>query len=234
MYNGTMVKMHTNSSGVALRATETLRRLEQKYGRPEWNATRTPLEELVITILSQHTSDTNCERAFDSLRAALPSWRDVADADKADIADAIRVGGLADVKAPRIKAVVNSVLEDGMLDDLPALPLEDAKLRLTSLPGVGPKTAACVLLFACHRPALPVDTHVHRVSTRIGLIRSGTSAEQAHSDLESLLAPEDVYSFHLNVIRLGREICRARAPKCVECCLQDICDYANTAGNGER
>lgn len=226
-----MVETNANSSQTAEHATESLRRLEQTYGRPEWNVTRTPLDELVVTILSQHTSDTNCERAFKSLRARFKSWQEVAAANEADLADAIRMGGLATVKAPRVKAVVSTVLERRLLDDLPVMPLEDAKRRLTSLPGVGPKTAACVLLFACHRPALPVDTHVFRVAKRIGLIGDGTGADRAHTDLESLLEPDDVYSFHVNVIRHGREVCRARAPKCADCCLQDLCDYANESGS---
>jgi len=207
-------------------ADEVLRRLEASYGRPAWEAVHSPLEELVLTILSQHTSDANCERAFASLRHAFPTWDQVATASDEQIADAIRGGGLAKVKAPRIKMVVTQVLSTHALDDLDSLTLSDAKSRLRSLPGVGPKTAACVLLFACGRPALPVDTHVYRVSRRIGLIDTTVSAEQAHDQLEPLLNECDVYSFHMNMILHGRTICRARSPRCTECSVVDLCDFA--------
>ncbi len=207
------------------RVAVMLSRLEDAYGRPIWRISNPPLDELVLTILSQHTSDANCERAFRSLRAAFPVWEDVASADPDEIANAIRSGGLAAMKAPRIKAVVREALAGDLLDDLPSAPLGEAKSRLQALPGVGPKTAACVLLFACHQPALPVDTHVFRVSHRVGLIDHSTSANQAHDKLESLLDPEDVYSFHLNVIKHGREVCRARSPRCSDCVLTDLCDF---------
>ncbi len=210
------------------RTGELVHRLEQEYGRPTWHVARPPLDELVMTILSQHTSDVNCERAFDSLKAAFPTWGDVADAAETDIERAIRPGGLAATKAPRIKTVVATILRTGALEDLDELSLSEAKSRLQALPGVGPKTAACVLLFACKRPALPVDTHVHRVARRVGLIDTATNAEKAHELLESMLPEEDVYSFHVNLITHGRRICRARGPKCAECCVRDLCDYAAT------
>ncbi len=207
-------------------ALAILRRLEQEYGRPVWRVVRPPLDELVITILSQHTSDVNCERAFEGLRQQFPTWEDVANADELEIERAIRSGGLAATKAPRIKNVVTTVLAKNSLAGLDQLPLGEAKARLQSLPGVGPKTAACVLLFACKRPALPVDTHVHRVSRRIGLIEDSTNAESAHEILESMLPAEDVYSFHVNVIAHGRRVCRAREPKCETCTVRDLCAYA--------
>ena len=207
--------------------SDVLGRLETCYGRPVWGISHPPLDELILTILSQHTSDANCERAFASLRARFPDWEQVSRASDLAIADAIRVGGLASVKAPRIKMVVSQVLKTGALDDLGSLSLADAKSLLQSLPGVGPKTAACVLLFACHRPALPVDTHVYRVSHRIGLIDTDVSAESAHEILESLLDEQDVYSFHVNMINHGRMICRARSPRCTECSLSNLCKFAS-------
>ncbi|HVX30536.1 MAG TPA: endonuclease III, partial [Nitrolancea sp.] len=184
---------------------------------------------LVLTILSQHTSDANSERAFASLRAAFPAWESVVTASDEEIADAIRAGGLARVKAPRIKLVVSRVLAGNLLDGIENRPLEEAKAILQSLPGVGPKTAACVLLFACRRPALPVDTHVHRVSQRVGLIDGSTAAEDAHDVLEALVDPQDVYSFHINMIRHGRSICRARSPLCGNCPIADLCRHPVSA-----
>jgi len=226
MYNAGMSEQAQESESTPQKAIAVLRRLEQEYGRPDWHVARPPLDELVMTILSQHTSDVNCERAFDSLKARFPCWADVANADEHEIEDAIRPGGLAATKAPRIKHVVGTVLAENSLDNLDHLPLAEAKSRLQSLPGVGPKTAACVLLFACKRPALPVDTHVHRVSRRIGLIENVTDAERAHEILESMLPAEDVYSFHMNVITHGRRVCGARMPKCGTCVLRDLCSFA--------
>ena len=230
MYNAIMLRSRSENTEHTRRATEILCRLEQEYGRPDWHVSRPPLDELIITILSQHTSDANCERAFASLRAEFPTWEDVAAADELDIANAIRSGGLAEVKAPRIKSVINDVLAGDLLDDLTVIPLAEAKKRLQALPGVGPKTAACVLLFACQRPALPVDTHVFRVSRRVGLIDDKTDANRAHEELESMLPPDDIYSFHLNVITHGRRVCRARGPRCDICTLSDLCDYADRSG----
>jgi endonuclease III len=206
-------------------AREVLRRLETSYGRPSWQVEHSPLDELVLTILSQHTSDINCERAFASLRATFPTWDELIAAPDEAIADAIRAGGLARVKAPRIKMVVSQVLAGNLLDGIEKRPLAEAKALLRSLPGVGPKTAACVLLFACRRPALPVDTHVYRVSQRVGLIDGSTNPEDAHETLEALLDAHDVYSFHINMIQHGRAICRARSPQCASCPLADLCRH---------
>lgn len=227
MYNAVMSTLSAHSPDAnRTRALEMLRRLEGEYGRPAWRPSGRPLDELVSTILSQHTSDANCERAFESLRRMFPTWEHVAQASEESIADAIRGGGLATMKAPRIKAVVREALATGITETLDNLTLDDAKSRLRALPGVGPKTVACVLLFACGRPALPVDTHVYRVSRRVGLIDSSISVDRAHDALEAMLPPDDVYSFHINVIRLGREICKARIPRCSICVLASICDYA--------
>lgn len=209
-------------------AAEVVRRLDALYGRRPWGASHRPLDELVLTILSQHTSDINSDRAFDELRRRFPTWEDIRRAPVGDIADAIRSGGLADQKAPRIQAVLNAVLDGdkspplSWLDDLP---LAEAKAHLTALPGVGPKTAACVLLFACGRPALPVDTHIYRVTKRIGLIAGNVTEAKAHEALERILDPADVYTFHLNVVTHGRRICVARAPRCHRCPLTDLCAY---------
>ncbi len=202
--------------------------LEEEYGRPAPRPSLDPLSELVLTILSQHTSDANSGRAFDSLRARLPTWEAVRDAEVSEIADAIRSGGLATIKAPRIKRLLMRLSEErGVLDlgFLREMDLTPAREFLLGLGGVGPKTAACVLLFSCGKPAFPVDTHVHRVSRRLGLIDSRTSAEDAHAVLESIVPPDEVYAFHVNLITHGRRVCKAQRPLCDRCVLAPLCDY---------
>jgi endonuclease-3 len=198
------------------------------YGQPTWRPHHPPMDELVLTILSQHTSDINSGRAFEHLRAAFPTWEEVRDAPVAAIATAIQSGGLAQAKAPRIKAILQRIWDERGsfdLDFLKTVPLAEAEAWLAALPGVGPKTAACVLLFACGRPAMPVDTHIHRVSRRLGLVPDRASAEQAHELLEGLVPPEWYYAFHLNVIKHGREVCKAPRPRCELCVLRPWCDY---------
>ncbi len=205
---------------------ELLARLGPVYGPLNWKQRRDPVSELVVTILSQHTSDLNAERAFGQLLAIFGSMNAVADAEVVAIADCIRSGGLAQQKAPRIKAALNRIVEERGsldLDFLRELPLADAKAWLRALPGVGPKTAAVVLCFSLDMPALPVDTHVHRVAKRLGLIGDKVTADQAHDLLESLVAPEDVYRFHVYLITHGRRVCRSQRPLCESCVLADIC-----------
>ncbi|NLG26308.1 MAG: endonuclease III [Chloroflexi bacterium] len=202
--------------------------LLEAYGQPRLKEQRDPLSELVLTILSQNTADINTARAYAALRQRFATWEQVLAAPTAEVADAIRIGGLADIKAPRIQRILQQLrAERGALDlgFLADLPLEEARSYLTGLHGVGPKTAACVLLFALRRPALPVDTHVHRVSLRLGLVPPKASAEKAHLLLEAQLAPEEYYPFHLNVIRHGREVCKAQRPQCAVCALTAVCDY---------
>jgi len=186
------------------------------------------LEELVLTVLSQHTSDVNAGRAFDSLRTAFPSWEDVVRAPTRVVADAIRSGGLADTKAPRIQAILREVAERGAFDlsFLAGLSDDEARAELMSLPGVGPKTAAVVLSFSLGRDAMPVDTHVHRVTRRLGLVPQKASAERADRILHDLV-PEGLRTpLHVALIRLGREICKAPTPRCAICPLKDICPAA--------
>lgn len=203
--------------------------LRQEYGELRWRPRSDSMSELVRTILSQNTSDTNSGRAFSRLVARFPTWESLLGADPTAIAEAIRVGGLAGVKAPRIKAIVEEVWARLGSFDLPFLaemPLEEAKAWLRSLPGVGPKTAACVLLFALGRPALPVDTHVYRVAKRLGLVPPRVGAEEAHGLLEGMLAPDEVYPFHMSLIQHGRCICKAQRPLCPQCVLAHGCPSA--------
>ena len=186
------------------------------------------MDELVSTILSQNTNDVNRDRAFDSLRAKFPTWEQVRDADTDEVIEAVRVAGLANQKGPRIQNVLREITEErGSLDlsFLSDIPLEEARDWLTKFKGVGPKTAAIVLCFSLNRPAFPVDTHVYRVTGRIGLRPEKISVERAHPYLEEVFPPETYYAAHLNIIRLGREVCGARKPNCPVCPVYDLCDY---------
>jgi endonuclease-3 len=188
-----------------------------------------PLEELISTVLSQHTSDANAERAYRSLRAVYPTWDAVVRAGSAAVADVIRSGGLANTKAQRIRAILREIrIREGTFDLGFLRERSDAEAReyLTSLPGVGPKTAAVVLAFSLGRAAIPVDTHVHRVSRRLGLVPQTASAERAHGLLEALTPEEIRVELHVGLIRLGREICRAGRPRCEECPLASLCPTA--------
>ncbi len=205
---------------------EVLRLLEAHYGPLPDRHTRDPLAELIQTILSQNTSDANSGRAFNQLWRTFGSWEAIARAPVAAVAEAIRSGGLGQVKAPRIQAVLKRIREergDFSLSFLTEMPLEEARRWLVSLPGVGPKTAACVLLFSLDLPALPVDTHVHRVARRLGLVGDKVSAEKAATLLEGMVPPEDIYRFHVYLIEHGRRLCKAQRPHCRECPLLDGC-----------
>jgi endonuclease-3 len=209
------------------RAERTHALLLTEYGERQWYSRADPLSELVQTILSQHTSDVNSHRAFAELRATFPTWEAARDAPIERVATTIRSAGLGNIKAPRIQQVLREVSQNGRLDlgFLRDMPLAEAKTWLRSLSGVGPKTAACVLLFSLGKPALPVDTHVFRVSRRLGLIGPKVSADQAHDDLEAMLPPEALYAFHVNVVAHGRQVCHAQRPACERCVLQSECDY---------
>ena len=205
---------------------EVLADLREYHGPPEPRHSDGPLAELILTILSQNTSDLNTERAFACLWSAFGSWDTIVAAPASAIADAIRSGGLAEIKGPRIKAVLEAIQRDRgelSLDFLSQLPVDDARTYLTSLKGVGPKTAACVLLFALGMPAMPVDTHVHRVSKRLGLIGPRVSAEAAHQILEMSIPPDQMYDAHMLVIRHGRVLCKALRPRCDACPLSVSC-----------
>jgi endonuclease III len=191
------------------------------------------LDEVVATVLSQHTSDVNSERAFAQLKKKFPSWEQVADAPASLVADAIRCGGIADQKARRIQQILAAVEErEGRIDLSRLNELPDAAVEsyLESLPGVGPKTAACVLLFSLGRAAFPVDTHVHRVAARLGWIPVKATAEQAHRLLAPRVPPDIRYDLHVAMITHGRTVCRAQRPRCDVCVLRDLCPYAAAAG----
>jgi endonuclease-3 len=216
-----------NATSRRLRAIHA--RLQKYFGGLDAPRAADPLDELVLTVLSQHTSDLNAERAFASLRAAYPSWEDVVVVPAADVADVIRHGGLANTKAPRIQAILREVRErEGAydLDTLRTMDDEDARAYLTSLPGIGPKTAAVVLSFALGRDRMPVDTHVHRVTKRLGIVPAKASAERADRLLHELVPDGLRTPLHVGFIHLGREICKAPTPRCAACPLRDLCPTA--------
>jgi endonuclease-3 len=216
------------------KAQQVYRRLEQFFGLPEWRDPLPPLDELVSTILSQNTNDRNRDVAFYRLKAKFPTWEAVRDADTHEVVEAIRPAGLANQKGPRIQQVLREITsERGALDlsFLAELPLEQAHEWLLHFNGVGPKTAAIVLLFSMGKPAFPVDTHIYRVTGRLGLRPAELTVEQAHPYLAAQFSPEVYGSAHLNLIRLGREICHARKPECARCPLADLCDTYQASGS---
>jgi len=205
---------------------EVIKLLEQEYGSCQWQADRDPIDVLIGTILSQNTSDANSSSAFASLKASFDSWEAVASAPAERIAEVIKCGGLSQIKAARIKQVLKQIeSEKGRitLDFLKSRTMTEAEDYLIRLPGVGHKTASCVLLFSLGKPSLPVDTHVFRVAKRLGLIGSKVSVEKAPGLLQKQIPPSKVYQFHVHMIEHGRRICRARQPHCHRCILRDIC-----------
>jgi endonuclease-3 len=225
----------------ATRIPEIIARLDAAYGIPEWRPHHDPLSELVLTILSQNTSDSNSGRAFVRLLQAFPTWDAVMEAPLPELIAAIQPGGLAPTKAPRIQGVLRDIKERRGGFDLAFLrdlPLDEARAWLGSLHSVGPKTAACVLLFALGRPAMPVDTHVFRVAQRLALIparagKAAMTAEKAHALLEAAVPEAEYYAFHIGLIKHGRRTCAAQRPACGACVLRDLCPSAGKFGAKE-
>jgi endonuclease-3 len=205
--------------------------LEAVYGVPVNDSPYDPLNELVLTILSQSTTDINSRRAFESLKRRFPDWEFARRARPSSIAAAIRMGGLANSKSLVIKGALNEIKKrrgDLDLSFLHTSPIEEAREFLTSLAGVGPKTAACVLLFACNKKIFPMDIHILRIAKRIGLLPERFSDEHSHERMEKLVPPGKHYSLHVNLIRLGRQICRPQNPKCDKCPLIEQCNYGRS------
>ncbi len=200
-------------------------RLREMYGTPTHEPHGDPVHELVLTILSQNTSDTNRDVAYAGLRAAFGSWEEVRDAPTAEVEEAIRPGGLAPTKAPRIQAVLRELGDPINLDWLADASRDEAMEFLTGLPGVGRKTAACVMIFALGRPEIPVDTHVYRVGGRLGLFHPRASFDEAHDEMLAITPPEDAYEFHINLITHGRRLCRPARPRCEQCDLRRMCVF---------
>jgi len=215
------------------------------YGEPKNEPDYDPLGGLIGTILSQHTSDINSERAYRQLIEAFPTWEEVRDASTDKVAEAIKSGGLANIKSVRIQDVLlmlteqqkeqggTKTLSEYLFGELARRTTEEAWLYLRQLPGVGPKTAACVLMFHLDRAAFPIDTHVLRTSKRLGLIGPKVSADAAHPLFARVLPPEWVYPLHVNLIRHGRQICHAQRPACISCPLRSECAYVGNVNPQE-
>ncbi len=223
--------MQQNPDSLSTKATVIYDRLLKLFGLPEWRDPLPAIDELVSTILSQNTNDKNRDVAFNALVTRFPTWEAVRDADPNAVINEIRTAGLANQKGPRMQQVLRQITEERgelNLDFLKDYSAEDALAWLTRFNGVGPKTASIVLQFALGIPAFPVDTHIYRVSGRLGLRPEKMTADQAHPHLAAIFPPETYGPGHLNLIRLGREICLARKPKCEQCPLTDLCNFYNS------
>jgi endonuclease III len=216
-------------SSARARAQKIILRLQAAYGTPAWKSNASPVDELISTILSQNTNDANRDRAFRALKNKFPGWEQVLAAPTEDVIAAIRPAGLGPQKGPRIQSVLDTIQKERgriELDFLRGRPPAEVRGWLRALPGVGPKTAAIVMLFALGLPAFPVDTHVHRTAVRLGLIPPQMTADAAHEHLAGLFDPDQYAAVHLNLIRLGREVCHPRNPDCPHCPLRRLCPYA--------
>jgi endonuclease-3 len=221
-----------------MRLARAIQLLEEEYGLPRWaHEKHRPMDTLIGTILSQNTSDRNSIPAFSNLRRKFRSWEKVANADKRSIASAIRSGGLANIKARRIKGVLSQIRQRTgslSLNFLAKMPKEKARKWLTELDGVGPKTAAVTLIFGFGMPVFPVDTHIFRVSKRLGLIPKGATYDEAHELLDRLVPDKKKVSLHINMLEHGRKVCSARNPKCGKCILSKLCPSAFKFPNFRR
>ena len=214
------------------RATQLVSLVNQRLlgslGKPERRPLRSPLDEFILTILSQNTTDVNSLAAFGRLKNRFPEWRMLLSASYSEVLDIIKTAGLGPTKTRRILALLPKIKQKDpglTMKFVCSMSLEKGYEFLTSFKGVGAKTAACVLLFACRKPAFPVDTHVFRVTRRIGLGPASRTREQVQRFLERVVPEDERYNLHMNLIRLGREVCLARAPRCGPCFLQDLCEH---------
>jgi endonuclease III len=210
------------------RLRRIVERLAAEYGRPVLRPHGAPVDELILTVLSQNTNDRNRDVAYARLRERFSSWAEVEAAPVEEIEEAIRPGGLAPTKAVRMKQILEAIGDDE-LAHLAGAPLDEARAELVSLPGVGRKTAACVLLFAYGMADVPVDTHVSRVGTRLGLFRPGAPFEELHDDMLAITPRGQELEFHVNLLRHGRRTCHAQRPNCPDCALRRMCPWAKSS-----
>lgn len=224
-----MKQTHSNLTNLRFFVRRVEVALRRDYGNPKLAVARSLLGQLVETILSQNTSDTNSSRAFRELRRRFPRWDNVLSAPTAEVAQAIRSAGLANTKAPRIQAILRRIqTEHGQLSLAHLRRMTDAEAMdwLLALPGVGPKTAACVLLFGMGRDVFPVDTHIHRLCCRLGIVSHFTSAEKTQEQMAGAIPKGRALALHINLIRHGRRVCRAQRPRCDACVLAAMCPSA--------
>ncbi len=210
------------------KVSEVLDRLEARYGKPLYKCRFEPMDELVSCILSQHTSDATSFPAFHRLKAAYPEWQMLVDAGAEKVADIVRTAGLANQKARSIVSVLNEIKRrngEYSIENLRKMPMVEARAWLQSLPGVGPKTASIVLCFSFGMPAIPVDTHIYRVSKRLGFVSGTTDANKAHDTLLETVDESDAYRYHVLLIQHGRQVCKAQRPLCVACELLELCPF---------
>lgn len=202
--------------------------LEQTYGRKKWRQRGSALDSLIGTILSQNTTDKNSSRAFEQLKATYPGYSDVLNAPEEELIEVIRIAGLANQKAPHIQRSLRKILDERGEFDLEfigEMPADEARAWLTSIKGVGLKTASIVISFNFNGLAFPVDTHINRVAQRIGFTPEGSNPDKSTYIMEDIVPPKDYFAFHIQMIQHGRAVCKARNPKCIECPLQNLCDY---------
>ena len=226
--------MHATMRAKIVRIDELL---QAEYGDRPQPPPSEPLDELVFTILSQNTTSKNYHRAYNQLKERFPTWEEVLGAPQEEVEAAIRTAGLANVKAPRIQKILRQVAKERgelSLSFLHQLPLDEAFQYLLKFDGVGPKTAACVLLFSCGMPAFPVDTHVHRLSQRLGLVPEGTSAAASQDILQELVPPEAAHRFHVNLVSHGRAVCKAQRPRCEKCVIAGECQFFSREEEGKK
>ena len=229
--------MRSASADLRRRVGRGLDRLEARFGRPQPARRLRPLDELILTILSQNTNDRNRDRAYQSLRRAFPDWEAVARAPRPQVEAAIRIGGLARTKSRTIQELLRRIAADRHelnLDFLRTVPVDEARRYLGQFRGVGEKTICCVLLFASGHPAFPVDTHILRVARRLGWVAPAAAPSRAHDELAGLISHARYYPAHINLITLGREICRPRNPRCGACPLRRSCRYAERGQSARR
>lgn len=220
----------------AAKYPEVAKILETVYTRRTWRQRGNTLDTLIGTILSQNTTDKNSGKAFEQLKDAYPTYEEVLAAPVDDVIDVIRVAGLGNQKGPRIQRSLEKIqAERGELDleFLGEMAADDARDWLTSIKGIGLKTASIVICFGFNGPAFPVDTHVNRVSQRIGFTPDGTTPDKAHYIMEEIVPPADYFAFHIQLIQHGRAVCKARSPKCESCPIAHLCDYNAAQNAGE-
>jgi len=223
----------TNTKVLRTKAAKIDAILTRLYGRQEVEGDDDPIDTLVETILSQNTTDKNSHKAFKELKSTYPRWEEMMGESSTKVARLIRSGGLADMKASRILDALEFILlarGELSLDFLRQMDPSDADKWLAQMKGVGPKTRGIILLFALRMPAFPVDTHIHRVTKRLGLIGGRTSREKAQEELARLVPQKEFYNFHINLIEHGRAVCQARRPRCGECKIRQLCDYYSSSG----